>query len=86
MGTRFHAVILGLSAGAAVLPVVYSAKTTHVLEDIGFDKDHVIDLKNCGREGMPIEAMPEAAYLDVSRQQAGAVAQFAVLDRLVGGE
>ena len=86
VGTRFHAVILGLSAGAAVLPVVYSAKTTHVLEDIGFDKDHVIDLKNCGWEGMPIEAMPEAAYLDVSRQQAGAVAQFAVLDRLVGGE
>lgn len=83
VGTRFHAVILGLSAGADVLSVVYSAKTTHVLEDIGFDKDHVIDLKSCGWERMPIEAMPEAAHLDVSRQQAGAVTQFAALDQLV---
>lgn len=36
VGTRFHAVILALAAGKQVLPVIYSDKTKHVLEDIGF--------------------------------------------------
>lgn len=37
IATRFHAAILALAAGRPVLPVVYSDKTLHVLEDLGFD-------------------------------------------------
>lgn len=44
VGTRFHAVILGLAAGRPVLPVVYSDKTLHVLEDMGF-AGTVVDLR-----------------------------------------
>ena len=37
VGTRFHATILALAAGRPVLPILYSDKTLHVLEDLGFD-------------------------------------------------
>ena len=37
IATRFHAAILALAAGRPVLPVVYSDKTLHVLEDLGFE-------------------------------------------------
>ena len=37
VATRFHAAILALAAGRPVLPIVYSDKTLHVLEDLGFD-------------------------------------------------
>mgnify|MGYP003005505371 FL=1 len=83
IGTRFHSVILGLSAGAAVLPVIYSAKTTHVLEDIGFDMNNTIDLKADDWETQIVEALPEAIQFDVSSQQVSAVMQFAALDQLV---
>ena len=36
IGTRFHATILAMAAGRPVLPIVYSDKTKHVLEDLGF--------------------------------------------------
>lgn len=37
IATRFHATILALAAGRPVLPIVYSDKTLHVLEDLGFE-------------------------------------------------
>ena len=36
IGTRFHSVILAMAAGKPVFPVVYSDKTTRVLEDMDF--------------------------------------------------
>lgn len=46
VATRFHATILALVAGRPVLPVLYSDKTRHVLEDLGFDGP-MIDLRTC---------------------------------------
>ena len=45
IGTRFHSVILGLSAGCKVLPIVYSDKTKYVLEDIAASDIPCIDLR-----------------------------------------
>ena len=36
IATRFHASILAMAAGRSVLPVIYSDKTKHVLQDMGF--------------------------------------------------
>lgn len=40
IATRFHATILALAAGRPVFPIVYSDKTIHVLEDIGFQGNY----------------------------------------------
>jgi len=44
VATRFHASILAIAAQRPVLPIVYSDKTLHVLEDIGFS-GRVLDLR-----------------------------------------
>ena len=49
VASRFHGAILGFDAGKPVLPVVYSDKTIHVLEDAGF-QGAVIDLRNIRNE------------------------------------
>ncbi len=36
IATRFHATVLAMAAGRPVLPILYSDKTKHVLEDLGF--------------------------------------------------
>ena len=36
VATRFHASVLGFAAGNPVLPVIYSDKTRHMLEECGF--------------------------------------------------
>lgn len=46
IASRFHGVILALAAGRPVLPVIYSDKTLHVLEDLGFDGP-MIDIRTC---------------------------------------
>lgn len=45
VGTRFHANILGLLLNKTILPISYSQKTTHMLDDLGY-KGKIIDLKN----------------------------------------
>ena len=37
VATRFHAVILGIAANRPVFPLVYSNKTIHILQDIGYN-------------------------------------------------
>ena len=46
IATRFHGTILAIAAGRPVLPVIYSDKTLHVLEDLGFEGP-MIDLRSC---------------------------------------
>ena len=45
IASRFHATILALSAGRPVLPIIYSDKTLHVLEDLNF-RGEIFDLRD----------------------------------------
>lgn len=49
VATRFHATILGLALGTPVLPVIYSDKTRHVLQDLQFDGE-CLDIRNMDLE------------------------------------
>lgn len=37
IGIRFHSIVIAMRAGVPIIPVVYSKKTTHMLNDLGFD-------------------------------------------------
>ena len=45
IGSRFHAIIIGLLLNKSVLPIIYSDKTKHVLEENNIDVK-IIDIKN----------------------------------------
>lgn len=81
VGTRFHATILGLVAGARVLPIMYSDKTKHVLEDIHFDMTDAVDLKRAtDDELVAMSPVRDATSFDVHDVIAAAQGQFAALD------
>lgn len=80
IASRFHATILALAAGRPVLPVIYSDKTLHVLEDLGFDGP-MIDLRTCG----DYTAVRRPACFALDRQKLGREAQkhFEKLDEVL---
>lgn len=41
IASRFHAMILGFAAKRKVFPIIYSDKTLNVLNDMGFNKNHL---------------------------------------------
>ncbi len=66
IATRFHATILAMAAGRPVLPIIYSDKTKHVLEDLDF-RGSVYDL----RDDVPwAPAVPAIAKAPTDQAQA----------------
>ena len=45
LATRFHSIVLGLSAGKRVIPICYNNKSQNLLVDLGF-KDYIVTLNN----------------------------------------
>ena len=85
IGTRFHATILGLVAGARVLPVMYSDKTKHVLTDMDFKIGGAIDLKRVTDDELfAVSPARDAVAFDVSDVIAAAEGQFAAIDAFLG--
>ncbi|GAA1982752.1 polysaccharide pyruvyl transferase family protein [Microbacterium pumilum] len=84
IGARFHAVVLGLAFGKAVLPIAYSKKTVDTLTDIGYGGT-IVDLNDSALGWDRVEdlawTMPSSERERLSR---AAAVQFQVLDeRLV---
>jgi len=63
IATRFHAAILAMAAGRPVLPIVYSDKTLHVLEDLGFT-GAVYDLRRESEWNWPQEIGKQGVSAD----------------------
>ena len=66
VATRFHATILALAAGRPVLPIIYSDKTKHVLEDLGF-AGKTFDLRSNEPWGLIDAAQANAPNIDALR-------------------
>ena len=56
VGGRFHANIIGLCLGKSILPVLYSDKTLHVLEDMQINTP-IIDIRKL--ENFNIESIKD---------------------------
>ncbi len=81
LATRFHAMVFGLTSGAAVVPICYSDKMDHVLEDIGFDGT-VLSMKTITAVSTEelLEALRTQRPFETADVQTAASAQFEKLD------
>lgn len=85
IASRFHAMILGLVAGARVLTIPYSRKFNNVMEDVGMDKCLVVDLATIDPCDMSAcSAILNSDPFDASAQIADAERQFEALDSFFG--
>ena len=80
VGGRFHANIIGLCLGKSILPVLYSDKTLHVLEDMQINTP-IIDIRKL--ENFNIESIKEedlTRHYDIEKQKEDAQRHFEKLD------
>lgn len=80
IATRFHGTILALAAGRPVLPVIYSDKTLHVLEDLGFEGP-MIDIRSC--EEYTVVGQPVGFAMDRRKLARNAQKHFEKLDQVL---
>lgn len=59
IGIRFHSIVIALRAGIRVIPVVYSNKTTRMLEDLSFN-GRIFELNN-----IDFNELREAIFTDL---------------------
>ncbi len=84
IATRFHAMILGMSAGKKVLPLCYHQKMHMVLDDMKYE-ERMLDMDViCDMEIRVLyEWITEQQSFDVSKQQKKAREQFIKLDQFI---
>lgn len=83
IGSRFHANILGMLLGKTVIPMMYSKKTKHVLEDMNF-QGKVVDIKEI--ENFSVQELTQEELnrkQDISYQIQDAQEQFKILDKIL---
>ena len=85
LATRFHAMILGWVLGKNVVPILYSSKQTHVLEDAGFQGPMWNALKGetCTGPELLEMARRQEGRLDISQLRQASELQFAALDKFI---
>lgn len=82
VGSRFHAVILGLVFGSRVLPVAYSGKTLNVLSDLGF-RGPIVKLEEIDQFDGKNFDFDELSIQHVSQEKLRAQSQFLILDEVL---
>ncbi|PID31639.1 hypothetical protein CR983_00065 [Candidatus Saccharibacteria bacterium] len=82
VGTRFHAIILGMVFGCKVIPLAYSDKTTNILQDIGFSAP-VYDIRS--EEPINVSQLDIASLpiMNITAQKKLAAEQFQELDKVL---
>lgn len=83
IGTRFHANVLGLLLEKTIIPISYSKKTDHMLDDVQFT-GKVINLKEINDfdiESLDLES--QKFKLDIQKLSDEAQEQFSAIDRMI---
>lgn len=82
-GSRFHANILGMILGKTVVPIIYSDKTLHVLEDMQF-KSKYIDIRELEKfDANSLTEQDLNNVFDISVQRREAGNHFKELDKVL---
>lgn len=82
VAARFHAMILGLASGTAVLPVIYSDKTKHVLQDLDFPGD-CLDIRNLEVQKLHEMRAAELSQAVIRELKKKSEAHFEKLDQVL---
>lgn len=87
VGSRFHSIILGMSFGKPVYPILYNCKTTHYLSDCGFAgrSASLQDLPSATLEDLLFNYR-EHILTDCTAHQAYAINQFRGLRNFLNKE
>lgn len=87
VGTRFHSIILGMLFNKVVVPIIYSDKTKHVLEDLKF-QGKTVDIRNLDNYNVEeLFAEENIKYrLNVDEIRKEAETQFKELDKVLKKE
>ena len=83
VGGRFHANIIGLVLGKSILPVLYSDKTLHVLQDMELDTP-IIDIRKIN--DFDINLIKEEDLIrtyNIDKQKEDANMHFLKLDKVL---
>lgn len=84
VGSRFHANIIALLLGKTILPVIYSDKTKHVIEDMNL-KVKTIDIKNINSFDVQKLSKKDLVHKeDITKIKEDAKRQFEKLDLILG--
>lgn len=81
VATRFHSMILGFVYGIKTVPIIYSDKITHVLNDIN---DHIpsVKVQDISKEIL-LETIAQSKVIDVKNQIRDSIIQFADFDNFI---
>ena len=83
VGARFHSVVLGMALEKPVIPVIYSDKTKHLLEDMNINLK-TIDIKKI--ESFDINSITQEdleKIIDVKKQKRESEKHFEKLDKIL---
>ncbi|GAQ16891.1 colanic acid biosynthesis protein [Oceanobacillus picturae] len=84
IATRFHAMIIGWIYQKPVYPILYSSKTLHVMEDIGFT-GHYTDFAQLHKlHPLDVQQSMEMAAPEISKEKVDSENHFKELDVFLG--
>lgn len=82
VGTRFHANVLGMVFGKKVIPISYSDKTAHMLQDLGFNGVSY-DIRKINSFDITKLHNLEDNIIDISKTKKEAELHFRELDKIL---
>lgn len=82
-GSRFHANVIGLLLGKAIIPIIYSDKTLHLLDDLNINAKYIDIRKLDDFNVNSITIQDLEKTFDIKEQKEKSQSHFKILDELL---